>query len=170
MLRRLARWTLPALAIATAAALTSACTVTPLAASVSGDDISTASLNSELSIMSNAPTGGCLVQVELGNPDLTSSDVQGAGGTGTYSMSVTTGVLADEIGNRLVEQYAAAKGIGRVTAAERATAKSDYEADPEWRSLDGRPGRDVSEGLAAVLRPSRRQPLLRRPTAQRAST
>ncbi len=117
--------------------------------------------------MSNAPAGGCLLQVELGNPDLTSSDVQGTGGPGTYSMEVATGVLADEIGNRLVEQYAAAKGI-TVTAADLATAKSDYEEILSGRAATAAQ-ECIGERLATGLRPGRRQPLHRRPAAQRPS-
>ena len=118
-------WSAPVLAVAAAGALVSACSVTPVAVSVDGATLSTAAINSQLSSFAKSAAGGCLVELE--HPGLTSSDVQGTGGSGTYSMTLATQVVDDEVGELLAQQYAASKGV-TVSASQLASAKSDYES------------------------------------------
>jgi parvulin-like peptidyl-prolyl cis-trans isomerase-like protein len=108
-----------------AGAATSACTVTPVAVSVGSATASTADVNTELSSFVQSPAGSCLLQLE--HQGLTASDGVGAGGSGTYSMTLAIQVVDTEVGELLAQQFAASKGI-TVTAAELATAKSDYES------------------------------------------
>jgi hypothetical protein len=119
------RWSAPVLAVAAAGALTSACSVTPVAVSVDGATVSTAAINSQLSSFAKSSAGGCLLQLE--HQGLTSSDAQGTGGPGTYSMTLATQVVDDEVGELLAQQYAAANGV-TVSPSQLASAKSDYES------------------------------------------
>jgi hypothetical protein len=123
--RRLMGWSAPVLAVAAAGALASACSVTSVAVSVDGATVSTAAINSQLSSFAKSAAGGCLLQLE--HQGLTSSDAQGTGGAGTYSMTLATQVVDDEVGELLAQQYAASKGVA-ISASQLASAKSDYES------------------------------------------
>jgi parvulin-like peptidyl-prolyl isomerase len=124
VLRRFIGWSAPVLAVVAAGALASACSITPVAVSVDGATVSTSQVNTQLSSFSTSAAGACLLQLE--HQGLTSSDVQGTGGQGTYSMTLATQVVDDEVGELLAQQYAASKGV-HVTPSQLATAKSDYE-------------------------------------------
>lgn len=107
------------------AALLSACDITPPAATANGATVSTSSLNTQLATLS-APSGagGCLLQVQ--SQQLTTQAVQGSG-PGTYTMAFTDAVLKNQVGDLLVQQYAASQGI-TISAADLAKATSNLEA------------------------------------------
>jgi hypothetical protein len=122
---RLLKWSVPVVAVVGAGTVASACTVTPVAVSVGSATASTADVNTELSSFVQSPAGSCLLQLE--HQGLTASDGAGTGGSGTYSMTLASLVVDNEVGELLAQQYAAAKGI-TVTASEVATAKVDYQS------------------------------------------
>ncbi len=125
MLRRLLPGSLVALVlVVVGGVLTSACTVTPQAVTVGGTSVSTASINGELSNLTQSSAGGCLLQLEQAGQ--TSSDAVGTGYAGTYSMKTATQVVGNEVGLLLTQQYAASKGF-RITSAQLATARTDYQ-------------------------------------------
>ncbi len=112
-----------ALAVLASGALASACDLGAPAATANGVTISTATLNNQLRALEGTVAGGCLLQLE--NPQLSTSAAQGAGGSGTYSMSFATQVLQSQVGDLLAQQYAASKGI-TVSPSDLATANSDF--------------------------------------------
>ena len=114
------------IAVVAAGSLTSACNVTPNAASVNGDSISVATLNSQMRSLSSTGAGQCLL-------DLRSSQVQteGSGGPGTYVTGFAGAVLSSSVGNLVAAQYAAAHGI-HLTGSDLATAQNNYVS-----TLDG---------------------------------
>ena len=148
--RRLMKWSAPVLAVAAAGALASACSVTPVAVSVDGATVSTAAINSQLSSFAKSSAGGCLLQLE--HQGLTSSDAQGTGGPGTYSMTLATQVVDDEVGELLAQQYAASNGV-TVSSSQLASAKSDYES-----ILDGEISAATQNSEANGVTPSCVQP------------
>ncbi len=105
--------------------VTSACDITPPAASANGDTISTASFNSQLRTLQATAAGSCLLQLE--SAQLAASSGEGAGGPGTYSMAFATRVLNRQVGALLAEQFARSKGI-TISAVDMDTATSDFEA------------------------------------------
>ncbi len=111
--------------MAAAGAVASACSVTPVAVSVDGATVSTSAINSQLSSFAKSSVGGCLLELE--HPGLTSTDAQGTGGSGTYSMTLVTQVVDDEVGELLAQRYAASKGV-TVSPSQLASAKSNYES------------------------------------------
>ena len=115
-----------ALVVVATGVLTSACDVTPPAASANGATISTATLNAELQTLQTTAAGGCLLQLE--NAQLAATTGAGAGGAGTYSITFANAVLDNQIGDLLTRQYAASRGIV-VTEADLATAASDFESE-----------------------------------------
>jgi hypothetical protein len=130
-------------ALVAAGALVSACNITPTAATANGTTISVSSLNSQLHTLSTTVAGACLLQLESNS--LSPSDIQGEGGSGTYTMEFATTVLDNEVGNLLAEQYAGSKGI-TISDADLTTAKSDFSS-----TLDGEISEEVetaeSEGV-----------------------
>ncbi len=102
--------------------LTSACQVTPTAASVNGDTIAVASLNTQMNALAGSAAGQCLLALR-GYPAVTAGD--------SYPTSFAGQVLSNSVGNLLAAQFAAAHGV-RTTAADLATARSNYAS-----SLDG---------------------------------
>lgn len=126
MLRRFLTWSLPAAAVVAAGGVGSACTVTPVAVSVDGAAVSTATINGELSSLEQSSAGACLFQVQ--HQGLTTSDVVGTGGSGTYSMGVANQVVNDHVDQLLARQYAASKGITNLTPAQLDAARSDFTA------------------------------------------
>jgi PPIC-type PPIASE domain len=118
-----------ALVVVATGVLTSACDVTPPAATANGTVISTATLNNQLQTLQTTPAGGCLLQVE--NAQLAASSGEGTGGSGTYSMTFANAVLNNQVGALLATQYAGSKGI-TISPADLTTARSDFES-----TLDG---------------------------------
>ncbi len=118
-----------ALVVVATGVLTSACDVTPPAATANGATISTATLNSQLQTLQTTAAGGCLLQLE--NAQLAATSGEGTGGPGTYSMTFTNAVLNNQVGALLAVQYAASKGI-TISPADLMTARSDFES-----TLDG---------------------------------
>jgi hypothetical protein len=114
-----------ALALIVVGAMLSACDITPPAATANGSTISNATLNTQLATLESTGAGGCLLELE--SPQLTTQAGQGSGGPGTYTMTFTDSVLKNEVGDLLVEQYAASVGI-TVSAADLTKATSDLEA------------------------------------------
>ena len=114
-----------AIAVVATGVLTSACDITPPAASANGATISTSALNTQLRTLETTTAGGCLLQLQ--NPQLASSSGQGTGGPGTYSMTFTNAVLNNQVGDLLAEQFAASKGI-TPSSSDLATAKSNLQA------------------------------------------
>lgn len=106
-------------------ALASACNVDPPAATANGTDISEAALNSQLQTLESTQYGGCLLQIE--NPQLSTTPLQGSGGSGTYTTAFAGAVLESQVGQLLAEQYAMSKGI-TVSSSDLATAKSDFQS------------------------------------------
>jgi hypothetical protein len=123
------RTALGAAALVTAAALGSACGLTPSAANANGVTISVSSLNSDLQTLGTTPAGECLLQLE--SPQAAAAGGQGAGGSGTYTAAYAATVLDSQVGEVLAQQYAGSKGL-HVSAAELAAAKSDLAS-----TLDG---------------------------------
>jgi len=103
-------------------ALASACQVTPTAASVNGDTIAVASLNTQMSTLAGSAAGQCLLALR-GYPAVTAGD--------SYPTSFAGQVLSNSVGNLVAAQFAAAHGI-HTTGADLATARSNYTS-----SLDG---------------------------------
>jgi hypothetical protein len=130
------RTALGAAALVTAAALGSACGLTPSAATANGTTISVSSLNSDLQTLGTTPAGQCLLQLE--SPQVAAST--GAGGSGTYSTTYAATVLDSQVGEVLAQQYAASKGL-QVSAAELAAAKSDLAS-----TFDGEIQQALSSG------------------------
>jgi hypothetical protein len=130
-----------ALALIAAGALVSACDVTPPAATANGTTISAGALNTQLSTFETTGAGGCLLQLE--NPQLTTQATQGAGGSGTFTMTFTDAVLKTQVGDLLVGQYAASRGV-TVSADDLAKANSDFEA-----TLDGETSSAVQQSAAS---------------------
>jgi hypothetical protein len=130
-----------ALALIAAGVLVSACDVTPPAASANGTTISAANLNTQLSTFETTSAGGCLLQLE--NPQLTTQATQGSGGSGTYTMTFTDAVLKTQVGDLLVGQYAASRGVS-ISAGDLTKAKSDFEA-----TLDGETTSAVQQSAAS---------------------
>jgi parvulin-like peptidyl-prolyl isomerase len=126
-----------ALAVIASGALASACQVTPTAASAGGATISVDSLNTELHTLETTVAGGCLLQLE--NAELSTFAGQGAGGSGTYSMTFANAVLNNQVGDLLAQQYAASKGI-TVAPGDLVSAKSDFES-----TLDGEISQQVQD-------------------------
>jgi hypothetical protein len=113
---------LVALALVAAGVLTSACDVTPPAATANGTTISVASLNSQLSAYENTEAGQCLLQ--LNDPTVSLATTTGDGGSGTYSMTYANAVLEVQIQDLLAVQFAKSKGLD-VTTSDLSTAKND---------------------------------------------
>ena len=102
---------------------TSACTLTPTAASVNGDTISVASLNSQLQGLTSSAAGLCLLSLDFPQAlDLTGT---GTGGAGTYRTDFASLVLGNEVDNVLAGQFAAGHQV-RITAKDRAQAESEF--------------------------------------------
>ena len=106
-------------------ALASACNVDPPAASANGTDISKAALNNQLQTLESTQYGGCLLEIQ--NPQLSTTPLQGTGGSGTYTTAFAGAVLDSQVGQLLAEQYAMSKGI-TVSSSDLATAKSDFQS------------------------------------------
>jgi len=130
-----------AIAVVATGVLTSACDITPPAASANGTAISTATLNNQLHTLETTTAGGCLLQLE--NPQLASSSGEGSGGPGTYSMTFANAVLNNQVGDLLAEQFAASKGI-TISSPDLAAAKSDLQA-----TLNGEIGAAVQQASAS---------------------
>jgi hypothetical protein len=112
-----------ALAVVATGVVASACTIAPIAASVNGDTISVASLNSQLDGLTSSAAGQCLLSLDFPQAlDLTGT---GAGGTGTYRTDFATLVLGNQIDNVLAAQFAAAHRI-HITSADRSSAESTF--------------------------------------------
>ncbi len=158
MLRRLLpRRTNAALVLAGlvgAGVLASSCSITPVAVSVGGATVSTASINAELSSLAQTTAGACLLQVE--HQGLTASDVVGAGGPGTFTMALANQVVDSRLGELLTEQYAESKGI-HLSPQQLATAREDYQG-----ILDGEIGTaaqsSANSGFAAACSQADGQP------------
>jgi hypothetical protein len=130
-----------ALALIAVGVLVSACDVTPPAATANGTTISAGDLNTQLSTFETTSAGSCLLQLE--NPQLTSQATQGAGGAGTYTMAFTDAVLKTQVGDLLVGQYAASRGV-IASSDDLVKAKSDFEA-----TLDGETTSAVQQSAAS---------------------
>ncbi len=123
--KRISAGLLAVLAVLATGAATSACTVSPVAASVNGDTISVSSLNTQLDALSQTTAGQCLLSLKF--PDSVSLATQGTGGTGTYSTDYASTILGTSVYNLLAVQYAEAHGL-HVTAADLDAAESAYES------------------------------------------
>src|SRR5581483_6633883 len=106
-----------------------------------GATISAATLNTQLATYESTPVGQCLLQLQ--NPQLTAQTAQGAGGSGTYTMAFTDAVLKSQVGDLLVDQYAASQGI-TVSAQDLTKARSDLEA-----TLDGESSSAVQQSASS---------------------
>jgi hypothetical protein len=106
-------------------ALASACDVTPTAASVNGDTISVATLNSDMNALAGSAAGQCLLALRSGQA--TTLDA----GSGSYPTAFAGSVLSSDVGNLVAAQFAAAHGI-HLAGSDVATAQNDYAA-----ALDG---------------------------------
>ena len=125
---------IPAALVAIAAVVgtgiaTSACTTTPVAATVNSATISVSSLNAELASLNESAAGSCLLSLKF--PQSLSLAAVGAGGSGTYQTSFVSTVLGSSVYNLLATQFAAAHGVA-LSAADLTVARSNYEA-----TLDG---------------------------------
>ncbi len=114
-----------ALLVVAVGVVISACDITPPAATANGEDISTATLNSQLRTLQATAAGSCLLQLE--SAQLAATSGEGAGGPGTYSMAFANAVLNNQVGALLAEQFASAKGI-TISPVDLTSATSDLEA------------------------------------------
>ena len=105
--------------------LTSACNVTPPAATVNGTTISVSSLNDQLRAFDSTQVGRCLLTAETGQ--ITPFQTTGAGGPGTYDMPFADSILENTVGNQLAAQLAASKGL-KISAADLQTAQQNFVA------------------------------------------
>lgn len=109
-----------AVALLVAGAATSACTVTPNAASVNGDTIAVSALNTQLTGWTATLAGRCLLSLDFPNAlDLSGT---GSGGSGTYRTGFAAFVLSSQVDNLLGAQFLAAHGV-QVSAGDRAQAQ-----------------------------------------------
>ncbi|HVB92762.1 MAG TPA: hypothetical protein VND67_00465 [Acidimicrobiales bacterium] len=121
--------------------LTSACNVTPPAATVNGTTLSMSSLNDQLRTFDSTQAGRCLLTAETGQitPFLTT----GAGGPGTYDMAFADSILENSVGNELASQLAASKGL-KISASDLQTAQQNFVA-----SLSGEIGAAAQQASQA---------------------
>ncbi len=91
------------LAVLATGAATSACNITPSAATVNSDSISVSSLNSELNGLTSTSAGQCLLSLDF--PQALDLTGQGAGGPGTYDSGFAGLVLGNDVDNLLASQY-----------------------------------------------------------------
>ena len=105
--------------------LTSACNVTPPAATVNGTTLSVSSLNDQLQAFDSTQVGRCLLTAETGQ--ITPFQTTGAGGPGTYDMAFADSILENQVGNQLAAQLAASKGL-KVSASDLQTAQQNFVA------------------------------------------
>jgi hypothetical protein len=124
--KRQLSWAVAALAVVVSGALASACDVTPPAATANGTTISQGALNSQLQTLETTVAGSCLLELE--NANLASISGEGAGGSGTYSMTFANAVLNNQVGDLLTKQFAASKGV-TVSDADLTTAQSDFASE-----------------------------------------
>ena len=117
--KRLVSGTAIVLVVLAAGLAVSACNVVPYAASANGTTISVDQLNGELHTLQSTAAGACLEEIE--SPTATAPG-QGAGGSGTYSMTYADAVLDGQLADLLADQYASSKGI-TVTSSDLATAR-----------------------------------------------
>ena len=124
--KRLPTVLLAVVAVVVTGALTAACNVTPNAASVNGDIISVATLNTQMRSLSSTGAGLCLLDLRSGQ-----AQTGGSGGSGTYVTGFAGAVLSSSVGNLVAAQFAAAHGI-HLTGSDLATAQNNYVS-----TLDG---------------------------------
>ena len=105
--------------------LTTACNVTPPAATINGATISVSALNDQLRSFNSTQVGHCLLTAETGQT--TQFQTQGTGGPGTYDMAFTDSILENSVGNELAFQLAASKGLS-VSASDLTTAQQNFVA------------------------------------------
>jgi hypothetical protein len=105
--------------------LTTACNVTPPAATINGATISVSALNDQLRSFNSTQVGHCLLTAETGQTS--QFQTQGAGGPGTYDMAFTDSILENSVGNELAFQLAASKGLS-VSASDLKTAQQNFVA------------------------------------------
>ena len=105
--------------------LTSACNVTPPAATVNGTTLSVSSLNDQLRALDATQIGRCLLTAETGQ--ITPFQTEGAGGPGTYDMAFADSILENQVGNQLAAQLAASKGL-KISASDLQTAQQNFVA------------------------------------------
>jgi PPIC-type PPIASE domain len=130
-----------AIALLVTGVLASACDVTPPAATANGSTISASALNTQLAAYESTASGACLLQ--LNDPQLVAQPIKGAGGSGTYTMAFTDAVLKNQVGDLLVDQYAASRGI-TISTSGLAVAETDLEA-----TLSGESSSAVQQSSAA---------------------
>ncbi len=105
--------------------LTTACNVTPPAATINGATISVSALNDQLRSFNSTQVGHCLLTAETGQT--TQFQTQGTGGPGTYDMAFTDSILENSVGNELAFQLAASKGLN-ASASDLKTAQQNFVA------------------------------------------
>ena len=105
--------------------LTSACNVTPPAATVNGTTLSESSLNDQLRALDSTQVGRCLLTAETGQ--ISPFQTEGAGGPGTYDMAFADSILENQVGNQLAAQLAASKGL-KISASDLQTAQQNFVA------------------------------------------
>jgi hypothetical protein len=105
--------------------LTSACNVTPPAATVNGTALSVSSLNDQLRALDSTQIGRCLLTAETGQ--ITPFQTEGAGGPGTYDMAFADSILENQVGNQLASQLAASKGL-KISGSDLQTAQQNFVA------------------------------------------
>jgi hypothetical protein len=111
------------LAVLATGAATSACNITPSAATVNSDSISVSSLNSELNGLTSTSAGQCLLSLDF--PQALDLTGQGAGGPGTYDSGFAGLVLGNDVDNLLASQYMATLHA-RIGPTDLALAKSTF--------------------------------------------
>jgi len=138
---RISSGLIAATAILMVGALASACGTTPIAATVNGDTVTVASLNTELQSFSGTEAGQCLL--ELQNPQALTVSGEGSGGSGTYQTNFAGAVLSNSVGNLVAAQFAATRHI-RLSGSDLATSQSSYTS-----SLSGEITAMVQQASAA---------------------
>jgi hypothetical protein len=118
-------------------AATSACNVTPNAASVNGDTVSVSTLNTEMNALQNSDAGQCIVALQ----DAPAGE--GSGGSGTYQMDFAGYVLSSLVSYLVSAQYAAAHDL-HLSGADLSEAQSVFTS-----SLTGEISSMVQQATAA---------------------
>jgi hypothetical protein len=119
--KRIPAGLIAAVSVIALGALTSACNVSPEAASVNGEAISVSTLNTQMRDLENTAAGQCVLELQ------NTASGEGGGGSGTYPTSFAGTVLSDSVGYLVAAQFAAAHGI-HLSGADLSTAQNDFTA------------------------------------------
>jgi parvulin-like peptidyl-prolyl isomerase len=140
--------------VAVAGVLATACTIPPSAATVNGVTISQSSVFGEMQSFGTTQAGACLLEIESQGGPL---QVEGTGGQGTFSMSLTDSVLLQSVNSLLYRQYAAERHV-TVTSAELSSARTALGQEFSGE-IDAAVQQAGDEGVASYCQSTSGQPI-----------